>query len=259
MKYYIASCVFTANYPELSKRIQEYIIELGKIKIVRCCTPKYKLKQFAEKMPDSYREEWCSLPDSGDFSDGDTVYSICHNCTAILSETKPNVNVRSLWKLILEDKNFDFLDYTGRTVIVQDCWRSRDNREEQDAVRELLNRMNIRYEEMPECYEKTDFCGTTLYSACIPRNMVLAPDHFVKNADGKFIPHSDAEKKELMKSYCQRFEGKEVLSYCHYCQEGLELGGANAIHLAELLFPVLSEPREYETASFWMHELATEL
>ena len=26
-----------------------------------------------------------------------------------------------------------------------------------------------------------------------------------------------------------------------------------------LTVPVLSEPREYEAASFWMHELATEL
>ena len=39
-----------------------------------------------------------------------------------------------------------------------------------------------------------------------------------------------------MTEYCQRFNGKEVVSYRHYCMEGLLLGGARAKHLAELAF-----------------------
>ena len=31
------------------------------------------------------------------------------------------------------------------------------------------------------------------------------------------------------------------------------------VHLDILTVPVLSEPKEYEAASFWMHELAAEL
>ena len=34
----------------------------------------------------------------------------------------------------------------------------------------------------------------------------------------------------------ERNEGEKVVSYCHYCQEGLLLGGADASHLAMLLF-----------------------
>ncbi len=39
-----------------------------------------------------------------------------------------------------------------------------------------------------------------------------------------------------MQDYCKRFRAEKVVAYCHYCLEGLELGGANAKHLASLLF-----------------------
>ena len=48
-KYYIASCVFSSQFPELSYRIQDYVRERFGMQIVRCCIPKYKLKDFEEK------------------------------------------------------------------------------------------------------------------------------------------------------------------------------------------------------------------
>ena len=53
-----------------------------------------------------------------------------------------------------------------------------------------------------------------------------------------------------MTEYCQPFQGKKIVDYCHYCQEGLELGGADAIHLGAVLFErklnVQSEAKEKE-------------
>ena len=44
MKYrYIASCVFTRDYPELSLRIQDYLKERFGMEITRCCAEKYKV------------------------------------------------------------------------------------------------------------------------------------------------------------------------------------------------------------------------
>ena len=49
MKYrYIASCVFTRDYPELSLRIQDYLKERFGMEIIRCCAEKYKVRQFEE-------------------------------------------------------------------------------------------------------------------------------------------------------------------------------------------------------------------
>ncbi|MBP5211502.1 MAG: hypothetical protein J6Z30_01470, partial [Pyramidobacter sp.] len=164
------------------------------------------------------------------------VWSLCHNCSAIIEEQKPGVDVRSLWELIARDERFIYPNLHGREMYVQDCWRSSDRAGEQNAVRELLSRMNARVLELPENREKSDFCGVSLLRPAPPRNLKMAPKRFVENAQGKFVPHTPEEQKQLMTEYCRRFGGTEVADYCHYCHEGLLLGGARAHHLAELLF-----------------------
>lgn len=237
-RYYIASCVFTARFPELSARIRDYMNRRFGLTIVRCCVPRYKLDEFTGKMPEGVlREEWASLPDSGYFTDGDEVWSLCHNCNNIIEEMHPGVRVHSLWELLDEDDRFPFPDHQGMCVTVQDCWRSRDRAEEQDAVRSLLTKMNIRFAETEPNREQTDFCGASLYRPQPPRNPKLAPKHYVEGAAGKFVPHTPEEQKRLMEEYCGRFTTEKVVCYCHYCLEGLQLGRTEGIHIASLLFP----------------------
>ena len=237
-EYYIASCVFTSQFPELSRRIQDYVRDRFGFTVVRCCVPKYKLREFEEKMPEgSFRECWSSLPDSGLFSEGDRVYSLCHNCNNIIEEMHPGVRVRSLWELIDSDPAFSFPDYHGLKAYVQDCWRSRDRKDEQDAVRHLLGKMGIEVMEIAESRGQTSFCGASLYRAQPPRNPKLAPKHYVEGAAGKFIPHSPEEQMVIMREYCRQFGHDKTVCYCHYCYEGLQIGGADASHLAQLLFP----------------------
>ena len=52
MRYYIASCVFTARFPELSRRIQNIMRERLGLTVVRCCVPSYRIKDFENKMPE---------------------------------------------------------------------------------------------------------------------------------------------------------------------------------------------------------------
>ena len=106
MNYYIASCVFTRAFPGLSFAIQSWVRARNGIGIVRCCVPKYKLNEFTAEMPPERRDGWSELPDSADFQPGDTVWSLCHNCSAIIEEQKPGVAVRSLWELIDKDAAF---------------------------------------------------------------------------------------------------------------------------------------------------------
>lgn len=236
-EYYIASCVFTSQFPELSRRIQDYVQDRFGLTVVRCCVPKYKLREFEEKMPEgNLRECWRRLPDSGVFTEGDRVFSLCHNCNNIIEETHPGVQVHSLWELINSDPAFSFPDYHGFKAYVQDCWRSRDRFEEQDAVRSLLIKMNVTVMELSDNRRQTDFCGVSLYRPQPPRNPKLAPRHYVEGAVGKFIQHSQEEQREIMRKYCHQFGSDKVICYCHYCFEGLQIGGANASHLAQLLF-----------------------
>jgi hypothetical protein len=235
MKYCIAGCVFTQRYPELSFRIQEYIQKRNELTIVRCCVPRYKEKEFEEKLPASLRQAWMSRPSSADFQAGDTVYSLCHNCSAIIDEWKAGTVSKSLWEYILEDEQFVYPDLHGKEIYVQDCWRAKDRRTEQEAVREILKRMNITVLELEENFEKVSFCGNSLYRPAPPRNLKLAPKRYVENARGKFLPHSPEEQEAAMRAYAAALPQLPVAVYCHYCEEGLELAGADVRHLAALL------------------------
>lgn len=235
--WYIASCVFTSQFPQLSLKIRDYIQRRFGMPAVRCCVPRYKISHFEDRMPSGeLLESWKALPDCGDFQPGDDVYSLCHNCVNIIEETRPGVNVRSLWELIDKDAAFPLPDLTGLTATVQDCWRVRERRAEQDAVRSLLAKMGATVVELPESRERTRFCGASLYRPQPPRNPKLAPKHYVDGAQGLFEPHTEDAQRELMREYCARLKTDAVICYCHYCLEGLKLGGANATHIAQLLF-----------------------
>lgn len=235
--YYIASCVFTSKFPELSLRIQNYIQERFGYDIVRCCVAKYKIDEFNQKMPEGkIRDTWMSLADSGDFQPGDVVYSLCHNCNNIIEEMHPGVIVKSLWELIDQDEAFKFPDYSGLTVTVQDCWRARFRNHEQDAIRNLLTKMHITYFELPTNREETMFCGNSLYRPQPARNPKLAPKYYVEGAKGLFQPHSEEEQKQIMQEYCSQYQTETVICYCHYCLEGLLDGGKDGRHIAQLLF-----------------------
>ena len=139
-EYYIASCVFTSQFPELSLRIQNSVRERFGYTVVRCCVPKYKIREFEEKMPEgALRECWSSLPDSGLFAAGDNVYSLCHYCNNIIGEMHSGVQVHSLWELIDSDSAFSFPNFHGFRAYVQDCWRSRDRIDEQNAMWKVLS------------------------------------------------------------------------------------------------------------------------
>jgi len=235
--YYIAACVFTERFPELSAKIQQYIKQRYDMQILRCCVPNHKVKEYEQKMmQNSFGKSWSELLHCTDFMPGDTVYSICHNCSNIIEETRPGVKVLSLWELILSDESFVFPDRSGMKAVIQDCWRANERVGEQNAVRELLKKMNIDFIEADKNGIETDFCGASLYRAQPPRNPAIAPIRYVQKAKGKFIPHTPEQQQQIMKEHCEKYERDTVICYCHYCLEGLIMGGADGIHIASLLF-----------------------
>jgi len=236
-RYYIASCVFSTQFPKLGLKIQDYVRERFGLTVVRCCVPKYKLEEFENRFPEGEeREKWRALPDSGAFKDGDEVYSLCHNCNNIIEEMHPGVKVKSLWELVDSDGEFDLPDLSGMSATLQDCWRARERAGEQEAVRSLLKKMRVSFTEAPENRENTRFCGNSLYRAQPPRNPKLAPRHYIDGAKGLFIPHTPEEQKRIMTEYCESLPTRNVICYCHYCLEGLITGGADGVHMAQLLF-----------------------
>ena len=227
---------FTEEYPALSFKVKNYVAEKFNLPVIRCCVANYKVEDFEKRMPENFRADWQNINHYEKFPAGSTMVSLCHNCAAIFEERHPKILRQSLWELILEDENFKYPNYAGEKITVQDCWRQKENRSEQNAVRELLRRMNFEIVELEENFERTKFCGYSLYQPQPPRNPKLAPKRFLYGAQGLFQEHSQAEKEKLMRDYCAKISTEKVAAYGHYCIRGLKLGGKNALHLAQLLF-----------------------
>ena len=237
MHCYIASCVFTSKYPELSNKIQDYVASLGKLSTVRCCVPGWKEKIYEDKMPvGAYAERWRALPQSHIFLPEDIIWSLCPNCMNIIEEWRNVKNVHSLWELIDQDDSFEFPNYSDMRVTLQDCWRMRDRTATHEAVRSLLTKMRIDYEELKDRREQADFCGKSLYRPQVSRNPALAPKHYKANTEGLFVEHTEDEQNRIMMEYCKCYTTDTVICYCHYCLEGVLAGGVKGLHLAELLF-----------------------
>ncbi|WP_371362097.1 hypothetical protein SRRS_33380 [Sporomusa rhizae] len=210
---YLPSCKFTAYSPEASKKIKNYLSENYDIQIGGCCRP------FHKKL-----------------TNDDTVIYICNTCSAFCQEDSAAEKTISIWELLESDKHFPFPDYGHRKMAVQDCWRVYDNASQQKAVRKILQRMNIDIEELDEKYDKTRFCGVSLYESLPKQNGEFAPNRFIENAEGLFIPHTEKEQAALMKKHCDKINSNEVVCYCIACIKGINLGGKKGIHLLDLMF-----------------------
>ena len=235
-KFYVAACAFTEDYPELSRKIQNYLHERFNMPIIRCCVANYRVADCDTRVAQWYQPEWKKVKHYEKFPPGSTMISICHNCSAIYEESRPEIQRESIWEFVLSDESFSYTDYHGEEITIQDCWRSKENLAEQEAVRELLRRMNFEIVELEENHEQTKFCGVSLYQPQVPRNPKLAPRRFLHGAQGLFQPHTDEQKKSLMLEHCSQIRTEKVAAYCHYCVRGLKLGEAKVFHLAELLF-----------------------
>lgn len=210
---YFPSCKFTAYSLEASRKIQSYLAENYNAQISGCCRPNHQ-----------------------HITPQDTVVYICNTCAAICREDSAAAKVVSVWELLAADDRFAYPDYRQRKMAVQDCWRVYDNAPQQKAVRTLLQKMNIASEELDENYEKTQFCGVSLYEPLIKQNGDFAPKRFIENAKGLFLPHTPEEKTALMEKHCQMIHAAEVVCYCNGCINGIRLGGKQGIHLLDLVF-----------------------
>lgn len=234
---YIASCVFTRDYPELSFRIQDYLRERFGMDIIRCCADRYKVREFEERMPLSIQERWKNTTHYTPFDKDTVMVSLCHNCAAIFKESYPEVKVISLWEFLMGNAtDFPFPDYGWERMTLQDCWRSYDDSAEQEAVRVLLGKMNIEIVELKENRSATHYCGISTLRPAPRRNLIMAPKRFVEDAPEMFKPHTPEEQKAAMQEYCRQIQTESVVAYCHYCTEGFRLAGQKNFHLAELLF-----------------------
>ena len=154
MLHYLPGCDVFKNHSTASKKIQQYMKDSGAI-IDQCCRVK---KHF--------------------LTETDIIVTNCTLCQLILQETHPETKHLSLYEFVLKDIHFPWINHQGSTIIVQDCWRTRNDLNLQIAVRECLKKMNFEIIEMSENYNKTKYCGVWLNNQPVRECIELAPHTF---------------------------------------------------------------------------------
>lgn len=211
MIYYEPSCKFKANHPEASARIQAYLRKKGII-VTGCCRPSQKL-----------------------YTDTDTVLFNCTSCSIIVKEVHPETESMSVYEYLLKDNDFPWPDYHGERITVQDCFRARNDRATQEAVRQCMIRMKIVPVELAdENYEKAAFDGPFLFHPIAENNMTIAPAAFSRIAEHVMM-FSEEEQSELLKKQVAKYTTDRTAVYCNSCEKGISLGGGNPVHLLELI------------------------
>ena len=80
----------------------------------------------------------------------------------------------------------------------------------QERHPEIFRRMNFEIVELEENFQRTKFCGYSLYQPQHARNAKLAPKRFVENAKGLFQERTQQEKEILMREHCKKFLLKKL-------------------------------------------------
>lgn len=218
MIYYLPSCRYKAAHVDSSKKIQRYLSQKPDLQIAGCCRVSQHL-----------------------FQEGDTVLTNCTSCAVITDEASPQAKEITVYEYLLQDPSFVWPDYHGEEITVQDCFRSRHKPEMMRAVRECLKRMNMVPVELEENYEKTRFDGVFQFSNVSESNLKLAPKYFSKLQEEYIEVIPPEEQKERMTAWVSQYKTPRVVVYCNSCLKGVLLGGANGIHLLDLITRDLPE------------------
>jgi Fe-S oxidoreductase len=148
-----------------------------------------------------------------DFHDGSKVINICPGCDKRYRNNYRNIKSISLWEILAEYDYFSFPDYKGREMSIIDACPTRDQSRIHNAVRILINKMNIKLVEPRNTRNHSICCGDTFYG-------VLSPDVV----------------KKQMKKRTDSMPKEDVIVYCVSCSKSVFIGGKKPFYLIDLLF-----------------------
>ena len=226
MIYYLPSCKYQAAHPDSSRKLQRWLCARGDIQIAGCCRTSQHL-----------------------FQSGDVVLTNCTSCSAITREVSPAVKEMSIYEFLLRIPDFDWPDYQGEVITVQDCYRSRHDLQMMKAVRECLRRMNMVPVELEAHLEQTRFDGVFQFSGVSENNLTLAPDFFGK-IQRDYVEEIPPDEQVLrMKQWVSQYTTRRTAAYCNACLKGIQLGGAEGVHLLELITRELTDAADRPVSS----------
>lgn len=172
----------------------------------------------------------CCKHDPG-FTNKTEVINICPGCDKRFMNDYELSSTISLWEIIDNNNFFPLPDYGGREMTILDACPTRDQSRVHNAIRSLLNKMNIKITEPEKTKTHGTCCGDSFYGI-LPVEQV----------------------KELMVKRTNEMPLEEVVVYCISCIKSVHIGGKKPRYLVDLLFNEETLSGTYEPDE-WHKEL----
>lgn len=173
----------------------------------------------------------CCREDTASYEHDATIFFMCQACRSVLE--KRGIHADSIWRILAEDDHLVLPDLSSFSVTVIDCWRDREHKEIATYVRRLLERMHVTVKEAEKQY---DFCGRFHMETKLYQDEVAACGGI------RFMDELPKELYEkLLEEKVDSLKGSIPLVYCNTCYNSLRAGGANPIHLAQLITQTIKE------------------
>lgn len=211
MLHYLPGCDVRKNHPQAIDKLEKYMLQKGAV-IDKCCRTKKKLLE-----------------------ENDIMVTNCTMCYLVMEETHYQNRNISLYEYILKDKDFTWVDHHGEIITLQDCWRTRNNKNLQDAIRNCLKKMNFKIVETTPNRQNTQYDGIWKNNKIDDILLDVAPQTFqhILLHDIQLVSLERQEK--MMKEWGKQYQTDKVAVYCNACEKGLKMGGIEPIHLVELI------------------------
>lgn len=158
---------------------------------------------------------------------GTQIINTCPGCDERFGRLYEGITTISLWEILAQSQTFPFPDYHGSRMTLHDACPTRGMARVHNAVRVLLQRMNIELVEPPHTREHSICCGDSFYPACTAK-----------------------EIETQMKKRADEMPCQDVVVYCVSCVKAMHIGGKKPRHIVDLLFDEPTDAGVYQTEAW---------
>ena len=159
------------------------------------------------------------------------IINVCPGCDKRFGSLYTNTTTISLWEILAKSDTFQFPDYGGQSMTILDACPTREKPAVHEAIRGLIEKMNIRLVEPKNTRTRSTCCGDSFYPQ-LP------------------VP----EVNSLMTKRTAEMPVEDVIVYCVSCVQSVAIGGKKPRYLPDLLFGLETFPMNLDTDA-WHKEL----
>jgi hypothetical protein len=199
--FFAPGCALVLYKPELVDKIYQLLNKnFGKVDLLMTCC------QHNPNLPENSK-----------------VINVCPGCDKRYGKDYEGVSTVSLWEIINENSFFEYPDYKGISMSIIDACHTRDEDRVQDAIRDLVSKMNISLVEPKNTRRESTCCGDFYYGV-VPTVKV----------------------KELMLEKAAEMPVNDIVVHCVSCIIAVCNGNRNPRYVADLLFNEQSSPDSFD-------------